>query len=128
MSMPLPALMVLAGYGVQAGEALLLAGVSGVLGAVIAQVGVPLLVRAAPDAVAGGFRSAPIPGLAATGFALSPWPAGGACWQRTRPQRKVSRLCPFQPERRPGKTPLPGNERVDRFSALSTAKPGLSRL
>jgi putative ABC transport system permease protein len=45
-------------------EALLLASAGGVLGALIAWAGVPLLVRAAPDAVAGGFAGAPIPGLA----------------------------------------------------------------
>jgi len=46
-------------------EALLLAAAGGAAGALIAWAGVPLLVRAAPDAVAGGFASAPIPGLAA---------------------------------------------------------------
>ena len=45
-------------------EALLLAGAGGLAGALIAWAGVPLLVRAAPDAVAGGFGGAPIPGLA----------------------------------------------------------------
>ena len=45
-------------------EALLLAAAGGVAGALIAWIGVPLLVRAAPDAVAGGFSGAPIPGLA----------------------------------------------------------------
>ena len=45
-------------------EALLLAAAGGVVGAIIARAGVPLLVRAAPDAVAGGFTGAPIPGLA----------------------------------------------------------------
>jgi predicted permease len=45
-------------------EALLLAAAGGAVGALIAWAGVPLLVRAAPDAVAGGFSSAPIPGLA----------------------------------------------------------------
>jgi predicted permease len=45
-------------------EALLLAAAGGVAGAIIAWAGVPLLVRAAPDAVAGGFAGAPIPGLA----------------------------------------------------------------
>jgi putative ABC transport system permease protein len=45
-------------------EALLLATAGGVLGALIAWAGVPLLVHAAPDAVAGGFSGAPIPGLA----------------------------------------------------------------
>ena len=45
-------------------EALLLAAAGGVAGALIAWAGVPLLVRAAPDAVAGGFSGAPIPGLA----------------------------------------------------------------
>ena len=45
-------------------EALLLAAAGGAIGAIIARAGVPLLVRAAPDAVAGGFTGAPIPGLA----------------------------------------------------------------
>jgi putative ABC transport system permease protein len=49
----------------QVAEALLLAAVGGAAGALIAWLGVPLLVRAAPDAVAGGFASAPIPGLTA---------------------------------------------------------------
>jgi predicted permease len=49
-------------------EALLLATVGGAAGALIAWAGVPLLVRAAPDAVAGGFISAPIPGLATAGL------------------------------------------------------------
>ena len=44
-------------------EALLLAAVGGAAGALIAWAGVPLLVRAAPDAVAGGFGGSPIPGL-----------------------------------------------------------------
>jgi predicted permease len=48
----------------QVTEALLLAGAGGSLGALIAWAGVPFLVRAAPDAVGGGFTSAPIPGLA----------------------------------------------------------------
>jgi predicted permease len=48
----------------QMAEALLLAAAGGVGGALIAWAGVPLLVRAAPDAVAGGFGSTPIPGLA----------------------------------------------------------------
>lgn len=48
----------------QVTEALLLAAVGGAAGALIAWAGVPLLVRAAPDAVAGGFGGAPIPGLA----------------------------------------------------------------
>jgi putative ABC transport system permease protein len=48
----------------QLAEALLLAALGGVAGALIAWAGVPLLVRAAPDAVAGGFGGAPIPGLA----------------------------------------------------------------
>jgi predicted permease len=48
----------------QMAEALLLAAVGGVCGVLIAWGGVPLLVRAAPDAVAGGFGSTPIPGLA----------------------------------------------------------------
>jgi predicted permease len=45
-------------------EALLLAAAAGVVGALVAWAGVPLLVRAAPEAVAGGFAGAPIPGLA----------------------------------------------------------------
>jgi putative ABC transport system permease protein len=45
-------------------EALLLAAVGGAVGALLAWAGVPLLVSAAPDAVAGGFSGAPIPGLA----------------------------------------------------------------
>ena len=51
-------------------EALLLAAVGGVIGAFIAWIGVPLLVRAAPDAVGGGFLGAPIPGLATAGLDL----------------------------------------------------------
>ncbi|HEX6316542.1 MAG TPA: ADOP family duplicated permease, partial [Gemmatimonadaceae bacterium] len=49
-------------------EALLLAAAGGAAGALIAWAGVPLLVRAAPDAVAGGFGGAPIPGLATAGL------------------------------------------------------------
>ena len=49
----------------QVTDALLLAAAGGAVGALIAWAGVPLLVRAAPDAVAGGFAGAPIPGLAA---------------------------------------------------------------
>jgi putative ABC transport system permease protein len=48
----------------QVTEALILAAAGGAVGALIAWIGVPLLVRAAPDAVAGGFGGAPIPGLA----------------------------------------------------------------
>ena len=48
----------------QVTEALLLAAAGGAVGALIAWAAVPLLVRAAPDAVAGGFGGAPIPGLA----------------------------------------------------------------
>ena len=55
----------------QLAEALLLAGAGGAAGALIAWVGVPLLVRAAPDAVAGGFGSAPIPGLATAGLNIT---------------------------------------------------------
>jgi putative ABC transport system permease protein len=55
----------------QLAEALLLAAAGGATGALIAWAGVPLLVRAAPDAVAGGFGSAPIPGLAAAGLDLT---------------------------------------------------------
>lgn len=49
----------------QVTDAFLLAAAGGAGGALIAWAGVPLLVRAAPDAVAGGFAGAPIPGLAA---------------------------------------------------------------
>ena len=45
-------------------EALTLAAAGGVIGAVLAWATVPVLVKAAPDAVAGGFSGAPIPGLA----------------------------------------------------------------
>ncbi len=55
----------------QVTEALLLAGAGAVIGALLAWAGVPLLVRAAPDAVAGGFGSAPIPGLATAGLDLT---------------------------------------------------------
>ncbi|HYN06176.1 MAG TPA: ABC transporter permease [Vicinamibacterales bacterium] len=55
----------------QVAEALLLAGAGGAAGALIAWAGVPLLVRAAPDAVAGGFGGAPIPGLASAGLNLT---------------------------------------------------------
>jgi predicted permease len=49
-------------------EALLLAAAGGAAGALIAWAGVPLLVRAAPDGVAGGFGGAPIPGLTTAGL------------------------------------------------------------
>ena len=55
----------------QVAEALLLAAAGGAAGALIAWAGVPLLVRAAPDAVAGGFGGAPIPGLANAGLDLT---------------------------------------------------------
>jgi predicted permease len=55
----------------QLAEALLLAAAGGAAGALIAWAGVPLLVRAAPDAVAGGFTSAPIPGLTAARLDLT---------------------------------------------------------
>ncbi|MGE5832992.1 MAG: ABC transporter permease [Acidobacteriota bacterium] len=55
----------------QLAEALLLAAAGGAAGALIAWAGVPLLVRAAPDAVAGGFGGAPIPGLATAGLDLT---------------------------------------------------------
>ncbi len=55
----------------QVAEAVLLAAAGGVAGALIAWVGVPLLVRAAPDAVAGGFGGAPIPGLTNAGLNLT---------------------------------------------------------
>jgi putative ABC transport system permease protein len=54
----------------QLSEALLLAAAGGAAGALLAWIGVPLLVRAAPDAVAGGFGGAPIPGLATAGLDL----------------------------------------------------------
>jgi putative ABC transport system permease protein len=54
----------------QVTEALLLAVAGGAIGALIAWAGVPALVRAAPDAVAGGFGGAPIPGLAEAGVDL----------------------------------------------------------
>ena len=54
----------------QVTEALLLAAAGGAAGALIAWAGVPLLVRAAPDGVAGGFGGAPIPGLATAGLDL----------------------------------------------------------
>jgi predicted permease len=55
----------------QMAEPLLLAAAGGAFGMLIAWGGVPLLVRAAPDAVAGGFASAPIPGLATAGVDLT---------------------------------------------------------
>jgi len=55
----------------QVAEAVLLAAAGGTAGALLAWGGVPLLVRAAPDAVAGGFGSAPIPGLATAGLDLT---------------------------------------------------------
>jgi predicted permease len=55
----------------QVTEALLLAAAGGAAGALIARAGVPLLVRAAPDGVAGGFGGAPIPGLATAGLDLT---------------------------------------------------------
>jgi predicted permease len=55
----------------QMAEALLLAVVGGMGGALLAWAGVPLLIRAAPDAVAGGFLSAPVPGLATAGVDLT---------------------------------------------------------
>ena len=54
----------------QVTEALLLAAAGGAAGALLAWIGVPLLVRAAPEAVAGGFGGAPIPGLATAGLDL----------------------------------------------------------
>ncbi len=55
----------------QMAEALLLATAGGVGGALLAWAGVPLLIRAAPDAVAGGFTGAPIPGLATAGVDMT---------------------------------------------------------
>jgi predicted permease len=52
-------------------EAVLLAAAGGAAGALIAWAGVPLLVRAAPEAVAGGFGGAPIPGLGTAGLDLT---------------------------------------------------------
>lgn len=54
----------------QMAEAVLLAAAGGLGGVLIAWVGVPLLVRAAPDAGASGWSSAPIPGLASAGLDL----------------------------------------------------------
>ena len=54
----------------QLSEALLLAAVGGAVGGLIAWAGVPLLVRAAPDAVDAGIWSAPIPGLTTAGLDL----------------------------------------------------------
>ncbi len=48
----------------QMSEALLLAALGGGAGALIAWIGVPLLIRAAPDGVSAGFGGAPVPGLA----------------------------------------------------------------
>src|SRR5690606_24450533 len=82
----------------QMAEALLLAAGGGIGGALIAWAGVPLLVHAAPDAVAGGFRSAPIPGLAAAGLDTTVllFNAGAslvaACRSEERRVGKVSRL------------------------------------
>ena len=55
----------------QLAEALLLAAAGGVVGALMAWGGVPLLVRAAPDAIGGGFGGAPIPGLASARLDLT---------------------------------------------------------
>ena len=52
----------------QMSEALLLAAAGGAAGVFIAWAGVPLLVRAAPDAVSGGFGGAPIPRLESAGL------------------------------------------------------------
>lgn len=54
----------------QMAEALVLAACGGLGGVLIAWAGVPLLVRAAPDAVASGWSSAPVPGLASAGLDL----------------------------------------------------------
>ena len=85
----------------QVTDALLLAAAGGALGALIAWAGVPLLVRAAPDAVAGGFSGAPIPGLAAAhldrcGLALYRGPLSPGC-VRVRP---AARLPPVGPAAR----------------------------
>jgi predicted permease len=48
----------------QMAEALLVAAGGGIGGALVAWATVPVLVRLAPDAIAGGFLSPPIPGLA----------------------------------------------------------------
>jgi predicted permease len=55
----------------QMAEALLLAAAGGGVGVLIAWAGVPLLVRAAPDAVAAGFGGAPIPRLESAGLDLA---------------------------------------------------------
>ncbi len=54
----------------QMAEAMLLAAGGGLAGVVIAWAGVPVLIRAAPDAVASGWSSGPIPGLASAGLDL----------------------------------------------------------
>ena len=54
----------------QVTEAFLLALVGGAVGALIAWAAVPLLVRAAPSGVAGGFGGSPIPGLSTAGLDL----------------------------------------------------------
>jgi len=52
----------------QVTEALLLAIAGGAVGAFLAWISVPFLIRAAPDAVSGGFGGSPIPGLANAGL------------------------------------------------------------
>jgi putative ABC transport system permease protein len=52
-------------------EAFLLAAAGGAVGALIAWLGVPLIVRAAPPSVAGGFGGGPIPGLSTAGLDLN---------------------------------------------------------
>ncbi|MGH7459619.1 MAG: ABC transporter permease, partial [Longimicrobiales bacterium] len=55
----------------QMAEALALAGTGGAGGILLAWACVPLLIRAAPDAVAGGIQSTPIPGLASAGLDIT---------------------------------------------------------
>ena len=94
----------------QVAEALLLAAAGGAAGALIAWVGVPLLVRAAPDAVAGGFVSAPIPGLATAGWTSRRCSSRRASrfWRRAR-----SACCP------------PSTSRVPRLGSLQQAGRGI---
>jgi predicted permease len=55
----------------QVTEAFLLAAGGGLVGGLLAWLGVPLLVRAAPESVAGGFGGGPIPGLSTAGLDLT---------------------------------------------------------
>ena len=87
-------------------EALLLAAAGGAAGALIAWAGVPLLVRSAPDAVAGGFGGAPIPGLGAASLDLTGTVLhdrhvgrGGVCVRSAASSPRL-RLAPWHPSSR----------------------------